>query len=597
MIESQIDSAIPQPKVKPQRPSEKTLRNASIIEDMIRNQVDRLPFESINDEDERSVKIMGGSAYLVEWDNSVKTHDTVGDISVRLINAKQIIPQQAVYETRYMDYLFITLDDTKSRFKARYGKDVSDESIDNTTSDAPTTDDVATQVIAYYINKRGGLGCFSWVGDTVLIDDDSYEARKDKVCAKCNLSKPLGENQCSCGSKEWTKRPKDNEIITEDITRADGTIIPALSPARDDSGEYVMEDYQSPTIDPYTGYPVYDRVFDDMGNVVGEQPRLEVKQRVQMVPTQIPYYYPKSYPLIIRKNISATNNVLGYSDCDIVKDFQEGANKLLTKINKKLLKAGTYLTKPTELRFDFSDEDVTPINVENLAQAQSIKAIDLKFDVSQDLSMVDKYYYMAKSVLGVTDSYQGKADSTATSGRAKEAQIAQAAGRQRSKRIMKYAAYADLYEMMFKFMLAYADEPRTYTSTDEQGHQVEKIFSRYDFLEQDDLGNWYYDDQYLFSVDESGIDVNNKQLMLEDLRTDLSIGAYGDPSDPETMLAYWKEKEIFGYPNAKRNVERWERKIEEMQLIAQQQAETQAVMQQQIPAMGIPEAGNVGGAI
>ena len=68
LIESQIDSKIPQPKVVPQRPTEKSIRLAKVIEDMLRNQIDRLPMEYINDEDDRTSKIMGGSGF---WWNGI----------------------------------------------------------------------------------------------------------------------------------------------------------------------------------------------------------------------------------------------------------------------------------------------------------------------------------------------------------------------------------------------------------------------------------------------------------------------------------------------------------------------------------------------
>ena len=64
LIESQIDSYIPQPKVTPKRPMEKNKRLAAVIEDMLKNEIDRMPFEYLNDEDERTVKTLGGSAYL-----------------------------------------------------------------------------------------------------------------------------------------------------------------------------------------------------------------------------------------------------------------------------------------------------------------------------------------------------------------------------------------------------------------------------------------------------------------------------------------------------------------------------------------------------
>lgn len=579
LIESQIDSSIPTPKVTPKNPTPKTLQNAQNIQSMLMGVIDNLPFENINDEDERIVKINGGSSYLVEWDNSVRTHDTVGDVSVRLTNTKQLIPQENVTELRYMDRFFITFDDTKERIRTRYGKEVEEEGIDPQVSDkfSTTSSDLVTQVICYYMNPKGGLGCFSWAGNTILISDDNYEARKDKVCAVCGLTKPHGENQCICGSKEWQKRDKDFEYLEEDIVRSDGTMIPAMSEARDEYGNMVMEDYEVPDIDPMTGMPMNDYMFDDALNVIGSQPRMATMQRPAMEQTKIPYYYPREYPVILRRNISKPSSFMGYSDCDIVRDFQLGINKHLTKLSKKGLKAGSYLTKPKTVKFEFSDDDVLPIEVESPSEIEMIKPINLNFDLSNDLALIDKYYLMAKSVLGITDSFQGKADNTAASGRAKEAQIAQAAGRQRSKRVMKNAAYADLYRMIFKFMLAYADEPRVYSSKDIEGSPMQATFDRYDFLEKDDYGNWYYDDQYAFSVDEASIDVNDKRFMLEDLRTDFNLGAYGNPTEPDTMIAYWTEKEKLGYPNAAANIKRWEKKAEKMALLAAQQAAMQQI--------------------
>src|SRR5699024_9596700 len=46
LIESQVDSNIPQPKVTPYRREDEW--RAKIIEDMLRNELDRLPFEQIN---------------------------------------------------------------------------------------------------------------------------------------------------------------------------------------------------------------------------------------------------------------------------------------------------------------------------------------------------------------------------------------------------------------------------------------------------------------------------------------------------------------------------------------------------------------------
>lgn len=579
LIESQVDSFTPPPKVKPSKPTDNNVRNAGIIEDMCRNEIDRLPLEYLNDEDERVTKVMGGNLFLVEWDNSITTHDTVGAISLRLVNPRQFIPQRGVNTLTYMDHIFLTFEDTKTRIKDRYGKDVEMESVDpQTTDDTYNKNESVTQVICYYM-KNGKLGCYSWAGDTVLIDDDNYEARKDKICAKCGKTKPHGENTCTCGSTEWVKRPLDYETLTEDIIRSDGSVIPAMDWARDEEGGYALEDYQDQEVDAQTGMPMHDYIVQD-GMVVGAQPRMITKQRPYKVPTKIPYYTPKKFPICLRKNVSVYGEVLGDSDCDIISDFQTASNKILSKVNKKTVNAGSILAVPAALNYRPSDEDIVPIQITSPEQISMLKTITLDYNVVQDLNTVQEYYQMAKSCLGISDTYQGKADGTATSGTAKQLQIAQAAGRQKSKRVMKNACYADVYEMMFKYMLAYADEPRSYTSTDQNGKAVEKIFSRYDFLVQDEYGNWYYDDEYLFSVDEAGANYNDRAFILEDVRYDFGMGAFGDKADPSTLLLYWKEKEVLNYPNAKRMVSYWEQKVEEMKQMQIQQQAMQMAQQQ-----------------
>ena len=98
---------------------------------------------------------------------------------------------------------------------------------------------------------------------------------------------------------------------------------------------------------------------------------------------------------------------MGDSDCDAIRDFQLAANKLLTKVNKKLLGAGSYLTKPKDMDITLSDEDIKPINITSAEQVSMLKSITMNFDVAQDLNSVQQYYQMAKSTLGITDTFQG----------------------------------------------------------------------------------------------------------------------------------------------------------------------------------------------
>ena len=94
-IESEVSSTIPQPKVTARRQSDEG--RAKILEDMLRNELDRLPMETLNDQMERTIPIQGGAYWLVEWDNSKRTHSTVGDVTVSILHPKQVIPQDGVY--------------------------------------------------------------------------------------------------------------------------------------------------------------------------------------------------------------------------------------------------------------------------------------------------------------------------------------------------------------------------------------------------------------------------------------------------------------------------------------------------------------------
>ena len=580
LVETMIDSSVPAAKAEADKPTERNKGLAQIAEKMLRAETKRLKFDEENDEDERTTKIHGGDLRLIEWDNTQRTHDTVGALSSLIIHPLQHIPQEGVFNPKLKDYDFLTFEKTKSRIKAQYGVDVTDESVDTLTTESTQANETVTQKIIVYRNKKNTIGMFSWVGDTVLIDDDEYNARGKQVCAQCGETKPTGEKKCKCGSTKWEKRNLQYEELTEDVIRSDGSVIPRLSPARYDDGSFVMEDYQEQSVDAF-GRLIYDYVLDDQMNVIGEQPRMITKQRVVMEPTKIPYYVPKSFPLCIRKNVSKYKDVLGGSDCGLIENIQDKANKISTKWMKKGLNAGSYLTKPKGLPFnpsnsDIGDKENQVIELEDPSQKEMIKAVELKFDPTQDIATLDWLYNKARSLLGINDTSQGKQDPTATSGVAKQIQVQRAMGRQESKIKMKNAFYADCYRVMFEYMLAYADEPREYKSENDEGDDEIITFNRYDFLEQDEYGNWYYNDEFTFSVDSQGNTQENRQYVGEVMTADFSAGLYGPTTDPEAILNLWKDREAIGHPNAKRQVARWSKKVEAIKQMQEAQAQAMA---------------------
>ncbi|MBS6367992.1 MAG: hypothetical protein KH420_11725, partial [Clostridiales bacterium] len=91
-IESEIDSTIPAPKVTARREKDEPL--ARIIEAMLKNELDRLPMEELNDMQERTVPIQGGGLFLVEWDNQRRTPHTVGETVLTVQHPKKLVPQE-----------------------------------------------------------------------------------------------------------------------------------------------------------------------------------------------------------------------------------------------------------------------------------------------------------------------------------------------------------------------------------------------------------------------------------------------------------------------------------------------------------------------
>ena len=109
-------------------------------------------------------------------------------------------------------------------------------------------------------------------------------------------------------------------------------------------------------------------------------------------------------------------------------------------------------------------------------------------------------------------------------------------------------AYCDLFKAIFQYMLAYADEPRTYGEEDSREH--DEVFCRYDFLERDADGEWFYDDDYIFEVDSSAALLSDRQAMWAEVRTNFADGTFGDKNDGKTIETYWKQLEQLDYPNA-----------------------------------------------
>lgn len=533
LIESQVDSSVPMPKVTAIHAEDEELANR--IEKFLENEVRTLGFKGINDLQERTVPVQGGDFFLVEWDNTKGYHCTIGDLAVSTIHPRNVIPQPGVVDVEKMDYIFTRTAQTKEYVKLRFGKDVSmEDETDAEIRDGSVSEDLVTVVTAYYKNKDGGIGLYRWCGDVTLEDMEDYQARQIEVCEKCGRTRVGNEEQCECGSKKWKK-----EV---------------------DSVEHTKIARMVTIIDPLTGEEVTRQSLEDL---------------------DIEYYKPSGYPLILRKNISRDRYLLGMSDVNAIRDQQETIKKLGSKINEKLLMGGSFVTLPEGIGVELTDDEFKVLRLRDPAQKALISVITTQADCGQDRIVLEENYQWAKSTLGITDSFQGKYDSSALSGTAKQYSINQAAGRLESKRVMKNEAYAKLYEMMFKFALAYADQPIPVISQNTDGSMNYAHFDRRDFLKIDDAGEPYWNDEFIFETDPTSTLLVNREAMWNQADLKLQSGAFGQLGDLKTAYLYWLEQERNDYPHAAEI-----KGVIEQRLAEQEQQEEQMMLQAQ--SGGIP---------
>lgn len=329
-----------------------------------------------------------------------------------------------------------------------------------------------------------------------------------------------------CGAKKWRDEAQDELEVPRALTLPGGGQVQPF--AREEQRAVLGADGM-PMLDEATGQPLVQSVA---------------------APVKVARYKPNRYPLVLRRNVSKYASFLGGSDVDVIRDQQEVIKKCGSKMEEKVLKGGSFVTLPEGLDIETTDKEFKILRIKNPAQRELVSVLNVQPDITKDrVMLVDSYDY-AKSTLGITDAFQGKYDSSATSGSAKQFSANQSAGRLLSKREQKNSAFARLYELMFRFLLAYADEPIPYSVKTQDGSEAFAHFDRWDFLRRDAAGEFYWDDEFIFSVDPSATLSSNRSVLWEQMDMKLQSGAFGPVGQTQTMLLYWTLMAKLDYPHA-----------------------------------------------
>ena len=348
-------------------------------------------------------------------------------------------------------------------------------------------------VTCFYFNGDGLLSKFVFSGECVLEDVENYYSRKTLVCKRCGKSR---EN-CDCGGFEGIYVDRDFEEI-------DGSLVGSSEPT-----------------------------------------------------VRVPWYYPRRMPVVVRTNITRIDRWYGESDCEFLRPYQQELNKLESRIHAKVMGSSVIPVLPAESEFRLDNSINTRVlRLREGEEKGQYGVISTAVDISQDMENAERVYQMAKRSMGITDSFQGHADDTALSGRAKQIQVDQSAGRMASKRVMKQLAFAEMDRIIFEYYLAYADEPRKLSFVDSMGKRKSDEFNRYDFIRRDEKsGEYYYYDDFLFAVDSTNERETERELLAEKLLTAFPSGILGEPSSAAAVLRLWQCMDKLHHPLGRFNSE------------------------------------------
>ena len=506
LVESKVNANIPAPKMTPRHHSDLTPVNAT--EQLLRHEMDHMLSEEVNDEAEHHVLIDGTVWFKVNWNPFDNTHERSGNPLVSVCPVDCVYPQPGVKNYKKLEYIFEVTSMTVAECIDLYGRNIK----------SPTQNDIIPVINCYFLNEDRYVGKFSWCEETcqVICNDLEWGIRRRRECAECRHVTPFADTCPICGNHNFKYYPVKEETLEEPL-------------------ELITNPYR-------TGKSQNPEDDQNQVDQAGSMP----------VGTVIPHYLLRQLPFVPYRRISVPGSIYGMSEVEIILEDQDLINKLLVKAEGKSAASKTWVTKLKDTNIEQDGNEISLVEVESPQEGQSIQVKQIMSDISQEISEAQMLYELAKSTVGVTDTDQGKNDPSARSGKAKQLQMQASAKRNVGPDTMRNMAYSGLYELIFKNMLAFSDETRSFVSLLPDGTQMEECWSKYMFLATDNDGEMYYRDDYAWQVDTATEITQDRAAMWQLIDNDYLNGTMGNQIDPNrALLMYWQMKDQCGYPLAK----------------------------------------------
>lgn len=455
-----------------------------MVEGMLSYMTEGPHFRRLNSENERIVRKNGMCIYKVIYNPDTRAHNWRGEIKVINPHPLNIIPQPGVHRLQDMDYFFHIENRTIDQICRMYGEEFREKLQDVTAR-------------YEYLEELG----------------DEYTSSSNNT-----------STQLISVVEKWFK-DKDGDIGVH--TWADEVelrYIPKFFYKRDTEGNIITTEQVE--------VPVYDE---------------ETGEEIDREVAEVECYVPKRYPFVVQYNIPKEKSFRGKSDAEIIYDQQESIKKMLSMEEEKQIKGTTkIITRKGSGLKDKINNAVTQV-LETDDPLSDVKVVELK---THDDTLVQRYQLLvqaAKDTLGITDAYQGKLERSNISGRAIEQLTENSLGRALTKKEEKELAYAELYQILYDFVIAFYDEVRPFRVKGPDNKPIYGYFDKGKLLKRDIAGQYYYPEFDIHISADMGLP-RDKKFIMNSATEALQYGAL-------TPVGYWTILESIDYPNASKMLE------------------------------------------
>lgn len=507
MVESKVNARIPAPQMSPRYHHD--IIPVRATENLIKHDMDRMLSEELNDEAERATLIDSTCWAFVGWNPFDNTHERSGMPEVRICPVDKVFPQPGITNYKKLEYIFEEQVLTVAQVRDMFGRNIY----------TPNYSDLVTMIFCYYLNEDRHVGRFVFEQEKRTVADNSLEwgMRRRRECLSCHEIVPIEAECPKCHSRviDW---------------------VPVKKVKLDKPLDFVANPYRS-------GESADQK--DDETNATEQVP----------ADTWIPHYLIRQLPYVPKRNYKVPGSMYGISEVELCFENQDSTNKLLNKAEAKSAGSKTWIQTDRDSAIKEDEDEVGAVykyvESDDLNKSKMV-VTQVMADMTGELAMAEMNYSNIKSTSGITDTDQGKSDPNARSGKQAELKLMASAERKQSPNKQREAFYAGVFELIFKNLLAYSDEERSYVALLPDGTEKEELWSRYMFLSRDDSGEFYYRDDFAWSVDSAVEITQDRAAMWQRIDNDYLSGVMGNEVDPFAALQmYWHMKDQAGYPTAK----------------------------------------------